>query len=528
MRVSTLSAALAIANVAIAAPAPQQLVASQIVSAQAVQTGPAFNGIAAQTATLIVSVDVSTVATAVSTAAPSGTVQKRDAIVGIENGVDIITGSAVGIVAGVTELAIGIVGTSVGIVSAVAGTAISAVAAADTFLLCWATWGIACPSSATGNSPSGSSGVSVASSIVTAASSTTSVSSAYTPYYPALSTVTPVSTVTTGSSSACPTAIESGTYCGFINPEDPCAPQPDGYGPVPTPDTVSAFYAYKPFHSMASAAPTTISASASATASASSVPQVYQQTFRDLNASSSANSYLGLYTLKTYNAAQCAALCDSTSLCTAFNIYIERDPSVNPTNNDSTAPTVWGYNCPDPASMTSYKCTLWGSNLAANTATNAGQWREQFEVVITASNGYDKTNVTFPATPIGNSTNNSPWSHPRNCGPKAINAPNNWMGSRFFPGPFNPQLCANLAIAQNYENKAASKSKGSHYYQPCNMFNAYYLLKDALPYGTYCALYDIDLAVSYATLAGTTILGDIFEISQSFTWTLATIDSGVC
>lgn len=28
---------------------------------------------------------------------------------------------------------------------------------------------------------------------------------------------------------------------------DDCAPQPDGYGPQPTPDTVSAFLAYPPF-----------------------------------------------------------------------------------------------------------------------------------------------------------------------------------------------------------------------------------------------------------------------------------------
>ena len=35
-------------------------------------------------------------------------------------------------------------------------------------------------------------------------------------------------TATTSSSTSCPTTPEAGTYCGFINPEDPCAPQPDG------------------------------------------------------------------------------------------------------------------------------------------------------------------------------------------------------------------------------------------------------------------------------------------------------------
>jgi hypothetical protein len=77
---------------------------------------------------------------------------------------------------------------------------------------------------------------------------------------------------------------------------------------------------------MASAAPMAVSASA-ASPTVSNVPMIYQQTFRDLNASSSANSYIGLYTLQSYDVAKCAAICDRVSLCTAFNIYIERDPS---------------------------------------------------------------------------------------------------------------------------------------------------------------------------------------------------------
>ena len=41
-----------------------------------------------------------------------------------------------------------------------------------------------------------------------------------------MNTVT--SSSTSSSTSACPTTPEAGTYCGFINPEDPCAKQPDG------------------------------------------------------------------------------------------------------------------------------------------------------------------------------------------------------------------------------------------------------------------------------------------------------------
>merc|ERR1712072_742442 len=168
----------------------------------------------------------------------------------------------------------------------------------------------------------------------------------YTPYYPAIETgytTDPALTGTTTAGQACPTTPEDGTYCGFINPQDPCAAQPDGYGPVPTPDTASA------------------------------------------------QSYLGSYTFKTYDVEECASKCDCTELCSSFNIFAERDPSLNPTKNNSDAFTVWGYYCPNPPSMTSFKCTLWGSNIEAEDATNKGGYREDFEVVISASNGYSKT-----------------------------------------------------------------------------------------------------------------------------------------
>ncbi|KAK5001774.1 hypothetical protein LTR16_006791, partial [Cryomyces antarcticus] len=170
-------------------------------------------------------------------------------------------------------------------------------------------------------------------------------------------------TATTSSTSACPTVPEAGTYCGFINPEDPCAIQPDGYGPKVTPDTTGAFLAYPDFHTIAKNAKT---------------PKGYVNTFTDLNAAVNANSYLGLHTLSTYDTLGCSQLCDNTTLCTAFNIYIERDPSLNPTVGQ----------CDNPSSITNYKCTLWGSGVDAAAAVNAGQTRASFVVVITGSNGY--------------------------------------------------------------------------------------------------------------------------------------------
>ncbi|KAF7197323.1 hypothetical protein HII31_01374 [Pseudocercospora fuligena] len=375
---------------------------------------------------------------------------------------------------------------------------------------------------------------------------------AYTPYYPALATgytTDPALTKTATAPGACATQPEAGTYCGFINPLDPCAPQPDGFGPVPTPDTASAFLVYPPFHSSAKAAPTKVPSTSNTQ---------YTQVFKDLNAAVAGNSYLALFTLKTYDVSTCAAKCDSWNLCTAFNIFFERDPSLNPTNNDSTYdpgyPTVWGQNCPNPPSMTSIKCTLWGSNIDASMATNSGQKREEFEIVITGSDGYDKTNVVAPpdcsapsgpsstststtttsktttttsktSTSTSTSTKTSgptspakpptyPWGKPKNCGGRAINAPRQHMGSRFIPGPFNPQVCSDYAILQNQANQRAGK-------QQCKMFNAYYLHKNGVPYGTYCSIFSNSLDNSWATANKVQwSRGDKYECKQSWTYSL--------
>ena len=492
---TTILSVAALAGIAMASPAPQKLDFAQVASAPTVAVGPAFDGEPVQIASYVSTVAITATATAS------------------------VTGAATSAAAGVPSAQAKIK---------------RDLEKRDLFGFLCLFWGTCQGSSPSASSTTSSSKTTSATSSGKTSSAAVSITSAastsaYTPYYPALSTVTAYTTGTTtiSSTSACPTTPEEGTYCGFINPEDPCAPQPDGYGPVPTPDTASAFYNYAPFHSMASAAATTISAAAS-TATASSVPMVYQQTFKDLNGSSSAQSYLGMYTLQTYNAAQCASYCDSTTLCTAFNLFIERDPSVNPTKNDSTAPTVWGYYCPNPASMTSYKCTLWGSNLDASTATNQGQWREDFQVVITGSNGYDKTNVTVPAVPSGNSTNGSGWSKPTSCGQKAYNAPAYALGSKFFPGPYNPQICANYATGQNTLNKNQAVSKGLRSFTPCNMFNSVYYHKNSQPFGTYCTLYNTDIALSWATYSGGFSGSDRFDCKQSHKFTLSTPETGRC
>merc|ERR1712050_277578 len=219
----------------------------------------------------------------------------------------------------------------------------------------------------------------------------------------------------------------------------------------------------------------------------------------------SAQSYLGSYTFKTYDVEECASKCDCTELCSSFNIFAERDPSLNPTKNNSDAFTVWGYYCPNPPSMTSFKCTLWGSDIDAEDAGNKGGYREDFEVVISASNGYSKTNTTVPPkTPE--------YEEPKDCGDKAIDAPEYWLGSKFFPGPFNPIVCSNYANKQSEVNGASG--------QKVQMFNAYYLHKNGHPWGTQCALYNSKLGNEWATYNGSNSGNDRFDCKRSWSYHL--------
>ncbi|KAI4730496.1 hypothetical protein E4T49_01749 [Aureobasidium sp. EXF-10728] len=120
----------------------------------------------------------------------------------------------------------------------------------------------------------------------------------------------------------------------------------------------------------------------------------YTSIFTNLTAAANLNNYLGLYYLSTYAPSACAAKCNEAANCSSFNIYIERDPSQNPTKNDSSAPTVWGYWCPNPPSITNYVCALWGDAMYNSSATNYGQHRGgDFEVVIVGSNGFVKSAV---------------------------------------------------------------------------------------------------------------------------------------
>ena len=135
------------------------------------------------------------------------------------------------------------------------------------------------------------------------------------------------------------------------------------------PDTPAGFLADPDYTAIATNAPT---------------PQGYTLNFVNAQASISQNGYMGLYTLTSFDTIKCQELCDAAPACTAFNIYIERDPSVNPADG-----------CSNPSSTINYKCTLYGLPISILTATNTGQGRDQFTVVITGSNGINSETLTL-------------------------------------------------------------------------------------------------------------------------------------
>ncbi|PNS18142.1 hypothetical protein CAC42_3587 [Sphaceloma murrayae] len=100
-------------------------------------------------------------------------------------------------------------------------------------------------------------------------------------------------------------------------------------------------------------------------------------------ASPQANWYQ-TYTLhSTYNVTACANICDNINDCESFAIFYERSPALAP----ATA-------CPNPTAYTQVKCTYYNEKLVVKQATNTGEWRSRFPVVIAGSNAYTKVKGT--------------------------------------------------------------------------------------------------------------------------------------
>lgn len=226
----------------------------------------------------------------------------------------------------------------------------------------------------------------------------------------------------------------------------------------------------------------------------------------------SAYGYLGFTDLESYDVLGCAAQCNEINGCVSINIYFERDPSVDPgTGNNS---------CSDPASTTNIKCAFWGGPVDTANAVNAGQYQNEFEVVIAGSNGYQNNSIADvpgygTAVPLGSAAINAPYDE-YGC--------DSYLGVAIFTdGPFDAQLCADACSMKSAYNVAHPPSDGS-LPQTCQFFNTYLLYVNDTSHikGQYCAMYSESWDSSYATNVGQYSGSDHYLIEYSFAYSNAT------
>jgi len=235
-------------------------------------------------------------------------------------------------------------------------------------------------------------------------------------------------------------------------------------------------------------------------------PQGYGLTFQNLHGATSQGGYLGYYTLNSYNTVFCQQKCDQASGCVAFNIFIERDPTVVP-----------GPGCDNPASTSLYKCSLWSLPISSASATNTGQMQANFTVAITASNGYTK----YPP----------PSPQPDFTGPVAFGGAiqandNSYITMSFFAGSYDPSQCA--AVCESITSYDAAHPAADGTYNACNFFNAYLISKNNVAQGTQCGYYTHAFTKQYSTNYGQYDSdSNYYSVSQSYGYTLTTQNSGV-
>ncbi|KAG9516316.1 glycoside hydrolase, partial [Aureobasidium melanogenum] len=273
-----------------------------------------------------------------------------------------------------------------------------------------------------------------------------------------------------------------------------CASQPLGSGPVPSPDTDTAFLS---------------STDLSAAANNAVTPNGYYNTFTNLQGSSNSYGYLGFTTLASYDVQACASKCDAIRGCSGINIYFERDPTLEPADA-----------CPNPASTTTIRCVYWGGYVAAANAKNKGQWRNKFHVVIAGSNGYMKSAVPTVQGFTGVSVGDFSLNAPLDC-----NGKDTYMGSKLLTNSyFDPSLCAAVCNSQNQFNLANPPATGKP--QLCKFFSTYMMAQNGNPKGQYCAIYSQSWDKSYATVDRTSSGSTTYTPGYSFIYSNST-SSGI-
>ncbi|KAF2031144.1 hypothetical protein EK21DRAFT_111184 [Setomelanomma holmii] len=153
----------------------------------------------------------------------------------------------------------------------------------------------------------------------------------------------------------------------------PCAPLRDSSNvlvpnPVNSPEAFASFSWY------------------GTTATFASKPSGFETIFTNYTAAVLSYKYQHFVDLDAYNPDACAATCNVTPGCDAFNIYFMRHPSVEP-----------AVACPNPKANTVVRCGLYSQPVLASEAQIVNQTRgpadasgKAFQIVIAGSNAYNR------------------------------------------------------------------------------------------------------------------------------------------
>lgn len=275
-----------------------------------------------------------------------------------------------------------------------------------------------------------------------------------------------------------------------------CASQQILYSYVPSPDTAAQFL---------------VDSNLTALANSATQPAGYTANFTNSYGSVfSPSTYLAYFQLSTYNIPLCTSLCDAWTGCQSVNLYLERDPVVDP-----------GSSCANPSSGTEVRCALYGSQVSASQATNIGQFRTQFAVVILGSAGFTKN--TPPANVTGFT---GPGALAGGINVNTLNGKQVFLNSSYTAGGYDPSVCSAFCTSTTTKNKAAAAAAGSTTYSPCNYFNAFQVALNGTKYGTYCQLYTDSAVSAYGNLFWQTYNGNNYQVINSYGYALTTVDNG--
>ncbi|KAI1343535.1 hypothetical protein F5Y15DRAFT_235938 [Xylariaceae sp. FL0016] len=290
----------------------------------------------------------------------------------------------------------------------------------------------------------------------------------------------------TQAATATPLPVEPAGKRDVLEARSACQPMPTGSGPSITPDTDQAFLG---------------SSDLSTTATGATTPSGYNRTFTNLQASNTAYGFIGFTTLSSYDTVRAGNLCNFMSGCLGFNIFFERDPTLEP-----------GPGCPNPPSTTIIRCVFWGGYVGPENANNFGQYQSDFHVVIAGSNGYMKTGTPTVPGFIGVSLGEATINAPLDC-----NGHDTYMGAKIFTTSyFDANLCAAACTSQNDYNTAHPPAGGKP--ELCKFFTTYLMIQNGSPQGQYCALYTQYWGPSYATNDGQWNGDDHYTIQYSFSY----------